>query len=405
MQIGSLIKYHRLKQGMTQSTLAMGICSVPHLSKIENNSKEANGETIRLLLERLEISLQDVETSTRNIRHLLTEFLAHIQYYEEDKITHAFLQLENYKEIVVFTDYIYLYELYKLRYFLFITDRSNAEKQLRWLQSQKQNFSQYERYLLSYFSALVLVLRGRYEEADEILSLIVQENNGLGSFEGEVFYHLAVVKGHLDQSSQAILYGKKALQFYKDQYNFKRILHTLMSLAINYSRSKVYSEALETYNHLLRNTEMFPHSNLLPQVYHNIGDLHHNMGNYSIALAYFKKSASIMPKNTENYLLCLYNVSQTEFTLERLSESKQSFELLKEEALKMKVIHYRLYAIFYLILINDQKGKAMLFLEKKLLPFTSKRGELKEAHHHFSNILANYYKQEGKFEKAVQFIM
>ncbi|MFF2753482.1 tetratricopeptide repeat protein [Psychrobacillus sp. NPDC058041] len=405
MQIGSLIKYYRLKQEMTQSTLAMGICSVPHLSKIENNSKEANRETIRLLLERLTISLQDVENSSRNIRHLLTEFIAHIQYCEEEKVTEAFLQLENYKEIVIFTDYMYLYELYKLRYYLFIKDVDIAEKQLKWLQFQKQNFSQHEKYLLSYFSGLILLLRGRYVEADEILSLVIEENIGLGSFEGEIYYHLAVVKGYLDQSSQAILYGKKALQFFKEQYNFKRIIYALMSLAINYSRLKVYNEALETYNHLLRITEMFSHSNLLSQVYHNIGDLHHNMGNYSIALAYFKKSASIMPTNNENYLLCLYNISQTEFILERCSESKDSFELLKEEAFIMKIFHYQLYAKFYLLLLNDQKEKAMIFLEKKLLPFTSKRGELKEAHQHFSNILADYYKQEGKFEKAVQFIM
>ncbi|QFG01090.1 tetratricopeptide repeat protein [Psychrobacillus glaciei] len=390
---------------MTQSTLSMGICSIPHLSKIENNSKEANKETIRLLLERLAISLQNVEDSSRNIRHVLAEFLAHIQYCEEEKVTEAFLQLEYYQEIVLFTDYIYLNELYKLRYYLFIKDIAKAEKQLKWLQFQKQNFSQHEKYLLSYFSALILVLRGRYEEADELLSNVVQEHIGLGSFEGEIYYHLAVVKGYLDQSSQAILYGKKALQFFKEQYNFKRIIYALMSLAINYSRSKVYNEALETYNYLLRITEMFPHGNLLPQIYHNIGDLHHNMGNYSIALAYFKKSSTIMPKNNENYLLCLYNVSQTEFRLEQWSESKESFELLKEEALKMKALHYRLYAIFYLLLLNDQKEKAMLFLEKKIMPFTSKRGELKEAHHHFSNILADYYKQEGEFEKAVQFIM
>lgn len=65
MKIGSLIKYYRTKLGMTQNTLAMGICSIPHLSKIENNNKEANSETIRLLLERLNISLHNVENSEK----------------------------------------------------------------------------------------------------------------------------------------------------------------------------------------------------------------------------------------------------------------------------------------------------------------------------------------------------
>lgn len=93
------------------------------------------------------------------------------------------------------------------------------------------------------------------------------------------------------------------------------------------------------------------------------------------------------------------------FRLERWTDSKESFNLLKEEAIKMKVLHYRLFAMFYLLLLTDQKAKAMAFLEKKLIPFISKIEELKEAHHHYSNFLADYYKQEGKFEKAVQFIV
>ena len=63
MKIGSLIKFHRTKLGMTQNELATGICSISHLSKIENNSKEGNSETIRLLLEKLNIQLHEVKNN------------------------------------------------------------------------------------------------------------------------------------------------------------------------------------------------------------------------------------------------------------------------------------------------------------------------------------------------------
>jgi len=59
MNVGSLIKYYRTKQGMTQSELVEGICSVPHLSKIENNGKEGNDQTIDLLLKRLGANLME----------------------------------------------------------------------------------------------------------------------------------------------------------------------------------------------------------------------------------------------------------------------------------------------------------------------------------------------------------
>ena len=60
MQFGPLIKFYRIQQGLTQKELANGICSVPHLSKIESNSKEANEETMGLLLERLGVNLASI---------------------------------------------------------------------------------------------------------------------------------------------------------------------------------------------------------------------------------------------------------------------------------------------------------------------------------------------------------
>ena len=402
MRIGSLIKFYRTKRGLTQNSLAMGICSVPHLSKIENNSKEANVETIRLLLERLSIDLQDVQANEWNILELLKEFLSHIHYLEEEKAKNAYKQLEGYRELIVFTDFIYLYELYKLRYYLLINNREAADYQLKWLHAQRQNFSQYEKYLLLYFGALILMLRGRYEEADRQLTRIIQDKAEMGTFEGEIYYHLAVVKGHVDEASLAIIYGKKALQFYSNQYNFKRILHTLMSLALNYSRAKIFNEALETYNHLLRSIEMLNQKHLLPKIYHNIGDLHQRMGDYKQAVEYFQKSAAIIPKDTENYLLCLYNLAQTQFRLEQWDECRESFTLLKMETKKQKVLHYRLFTNFYLLLLDNEKEKAMLFLEEKLVPYTARVEDFKEAHHQFLVILTDYYRQEGKFEKVVQ---
>ena len=404
MKIGSLIKYHRTKQGMTQNTLAMGICSIPHLSKIENNSKEANTETIRLLLERLKINLQDVKKSEQNIQYLLNRLLEHMNFQEEVKAKEALEELKDFEEMIVFTEYIYLYELYRLRFYVFTKEKGLAENQYRWLNAHKQNFSQHENFMFFYFGALVLLLRGKYEEADRELSKILLENKELGMLEGEIYYHIAVVKGRLEESSQAIIYGRKALQFYKDQFNFKRILHTLMSLALNYSRGKVYHEAIETYEHLLRNVELLQQHHLLPHIYHNIGDLYQNKGDYEIALQYFEKSTALMPKETEHYLVCLYNLAITQLRLEQKEESKLTFLQLKLEAKKKQKLPYRLFSIFYLYLLEDDKPKAMKFLEGRLLPYTARNEELKEVHQQFSQLLGEYYRQEGKFEKAVQFI-
>ncbi|MFZ0368814.1 MAG: helix-turn-helix transcriptional regulator, partial [Halobacillus sp.] len=57
---GSLIKQHRKFNNMTLEDLATGICSVSYLSKIEHNTINASEEIYRLLGERLNIKLNDI---------------------------------------------------------------------------------------------------------------------------------------------------------------------------------------------------------------------------------------------------------------------------------------------------------------------------------------------------------
>lgn len=405
MKIGSLIKYHRTKLGMTQNSLAMGICSIPHLSKIENNNKEANSETVRLLLERLNIDLQDVTNSEETIIQLLNDLQKHINYLENEKAQEAMEKLQTYEEIISFTESMYLYELYKLRYYIFSRNYSLSEHQVRWLNAHRQNFSQHEKYLHLYYHALFLILGGKYEEADHELTHLLQLYPELGSLEGEVYYHLALVKGRLEESSQAIIYGRKALQFYKDQFNFKRTLYTLMSLALNYSRGKVFHEALEIYEHLLRNSELLQQHQLLPAIYLNLGDLYEKKGEYEYALKYFKKSALLMSENNENYLHCLYNIAVTQFHLDEWDSSIESFTKLKELAKRKNELIFNLIAVFYLYLLEKENKKAIDFLEGRLINCTSHSLDLKETNQQFYSLLGEHYRQEGEFEKAIHFII
>lgn len=403
MKIGSLIKYHRTKLGMTQNELAMGICSIPHLSKIENNSKEGNHETIRLLLEKLNIQLQEVNHSEKQIKWLLNKLQKHIIYSEEEKARQIMEKLKEYEELIVFTDSIYLYELYKLRYYVYLNNCDLAEIQLNWLNQNVKNFSQYEGYLHSFFSALVFLLRGKYVEADQKFSCLLRDYADLGAFEGDVYYHLAIVKGRLEESSQAIFYGRKALAIYKDEFNFKRILNTLLSLSLNYTQGKVYNEAIEVYEHLLRNVELLQQHHLLPQIYHNMGDLYQKKGEYATALVYFEKSVLLMSKSNEHYLICLFNLAYVQYQMKKVEESKKNFLLLKRESKKSRI--FNLLAIYYLHLLENDKEKAVEYLEVYLIPYISRKEELKETHRYFSKLLSQCYLNAGEYEKAVQFIL
>src|SRR5690606_9163141 len=143
---------------------------------------------------------------------LLKDLQKQINYLENEKATETMDRLKEYEEIIGFSESIYLYELYKLRYYVFINEYKLAEHQLKWLNAHRQNFSQHEKYLHSYYYALVLLTRGKYAEAAVELTDILHTNPELGSLEGEFYYHFSLIKGRLDEPSQAIIYGRQALQ-------------------------------------------------------------------------------------------------------------------------------------------------------------------------------------------------
>lgn len=404
MKIGSLIKFHRTKQGLTQQTLADGICSVPHLSKIENNSKEANEETIRLLLERLSIDLQDVEKLEEEIKELLKQFTDQMYYLEREEAEKTYQSLKSKEEIIPFTHYLYLYEMYKTRYFLFTNNIDKVEKQLKWLHTHKTNFSQQEVYLHKYISALVLMIRGKMEEADSEISELIDTAILTPENMGEISYNYSIIKSNLNQYGPAIYYGKNALHQFKEDFNYFRIINVQMLLAVNYSRAKMFNEAEEIYKHLIRNTGILNMNHLLPKIYHNLGDLYHTMMLSEKASEYFSKAMDLLPEQSDLYMLCLYNKAVTELESGDYEDSHISFKKLYDVASKSNVTHYQLFSNFYSLFISEKVDEAMIYLEQKILPYTQKRSELKESHHHYSLLLADYFKEKGQYDKAVQFL-
>jgi HTH-type transcriptional regulator, quorum sensing regulator NprR len=404
MKIGSLIKFYRTKANLTQSELCEGICSVPHLSKIENNWKEANEETISLILKKLNISIQDIESKSNQIKELLQELIEHIHFHQREKSYQKFDELQQYSELIPFTTYMYLFELYKFRYYLFQHHLDLAEEQRKWLKKQKINFSQHENYLYNYYFAIYLILKKKYFDADQLLVDLVHRQQDELFLSAEVYYHLAMVKGYMEQPGHAVFYGRKALGLYTNQYNFKRMLHTLMVLGINYTHSEIYPEALDCFKHLQRNTEILGDSSLGPQVYHNIGFLKTKMGLLEEAVQCFKKSIELQEPDSFYYLTSLHSLAETYFTLQQFEESRTTFTLVLDISKETGNQLYKMLSTFYLYLINNEETKGFEYLELKVLPLLRSSSEYRQELHTFSYILARQLQKSGRYEDAINYI-
>ncbi|MFP7297437.1 helix-turn-helix domain-containing protein [Neobacillus niacini] len=402
MEFGPLIKYYRTQRGITQKELAAGICSIPHLSKIENNSKDANEETISLLLERLEVSFEEMEEKEELIKTLLRDFGEKINFYLREEIEDIYQKLKEIEHVIPFSAHMYSYELYKYRYLLFKGLLSEAEVQRDLLQKQKKNFSQHEGYLFRYYNAVFLILKGQFKKADAIFDEIFLENNN-ERVNGEFLYHWTFVKGALDQSGHAIHFGRQALQIFMNQHNFYRILHTLMLLGISYSRSNIYEEAQLCFNHLIRNAELLKEEKILPQIYHNMGFLQDRMNNVKDALTYYEKSLSLHTVKNQHYLVTLYAIGEIHYKLNSLEKAKECFLNVKSLAKETGVRKQSLLADFYLIRM-DSPEKAMRYLESKVIPFLEGAKEHKDDRIRYYKLLSEYYNENGKYLEAVNYL-
>jgi HTH-type transcriptional regulator, quorum sensing regulator NprR len=399
MQIGSLIKFHRTKLGLTQNELAAGICSIPHLSKIENNSKEANGETLKLLLGKLQIEMQDVVESEQQISNLLYQLLKNITYVEIDEAKQTMQKLKEMEELITFTDQIYLYELYKMRYFISINELNIADEQYNWLYSNKRNFSQHEKYLLLYLRGLLFLTRGRYEEADNTFTELMNTKLEFGLLQGELYYHLSILKSRQDEINLALLYGRKALELFKDQYNFKRITYTLMSLALNYSNGNAFDEALEMYEHAIRNVKVLNETKYLPQIYHNIGMVYFLSKEYVNSIEYLNKSINMIDCADSHYYISIFNLALCHYEIGMVEESKRLFIKLINETSKTSIFNSLGQA--YIYFLQGDKTNGILLLEDKIVPVLIKDNQYSILFGYLKEVLREYYLDTKKYEKAL----
>jgi HTH-type transcriptional regulator, quorum sensing regulator NprR len=402
MQFGPLIKFYRIQQGLTQKELANGICSVPHLSKIESNSKEANEETMGLLLERLGVNLASITENEEQIKQLIKELNEKIDFIQDEEADTTMEILKEFEGIIPFTTNLHTYELTKFRYLIFKHRFTEAQEQYELLKKQKKIFSQPQMALFSYLHAVMLLKKRIYKKADQILDTI-----GRGSKfdipDGEILYHRALAKTSPEDLGYAIYYGKMALQEFMEQHNFKRILHVLMLLGINYTNSKIYEEAQDCYKNLIRNAEILQEKKLLPEIYHNMGYLQKKLKNYREAIFFFEKSLSIQTKGTQHYLITLYSIGEIQYELQHEEKAREAFEEVYQLSKDSENRKYRMLANYYLMTL-DSPEKSLDYSETKVIPFLEESDGKSEELIWFYKMLSNHYREIGRFDQAVKYI-
>ncbi|MFC3209981.1 helix-turn-helix domain-containing protein [Planomicrobium okeanokoites] len=400
MNIGSVIKYYRSKNNMTQSQLADGICSISHLSKIESNTYTPHESTIEALLLKMGVQWKKEIAKRSRLERQLNDFVTCSLHYDLDemKLQYEKLQLDN--DYIQSTDLVNQYELYKFRYYLYIKDQTRADRQKAMLERMKNSFTEAETWMHQLFLSLYYTMANKKELAMEYVNSL---DGGIQSipqkFEGEFYYQKARLLIMHEQYELSAHFAELSVQYFKLNYNYIRLLHAQLLLAINYMRRNLLVQAAGIFEVLKRNTRLTDQQELYHQTLYNFAELLKTRHDHNQAFDLLTELHDILPKDTYFYKAVL--VSLIETAVEVGADAWNYVRELRELAAGPEDEYFLLY-LNYFEKRNFSQPDLLAYSEEKMFPFFRKHGYIRESKK-IALELAEHFKSAKQWEKAMYY--
>lgn len=380
-KIAKLIAFKRLSLNITQEELANGICSIPYLSKLENNKlDQPNKETIDLLLKKLNVNLSNIENTQLQVQELIVSLFQFINKKKDQEVEICWSKLVKIltvEEECFFSPY---FSLIKLRYLLFKKDIQNAKISKQELDKLCKVFTRDQTFYYYYFSGLFYFLNRNLEEGirffEKAISVNLPEN--LKSDKSYLIYHLALAHSLNKSAALALQYSKEALELFQNEMEFMSEIDCYILMGINYTETKQYQKALKIYNNILKISSQLEDDLLISKVNHNIGYLYSKQNISEMAIKYYKKSIHNRKEQDDNYLNTIYYLAKEYIKIKELQLAKY----LLEEGIRIslvanKEINHNFVRLKMLFLsIEDHSDDYLNFINESAIPYYKDKNDL-----------------------------
>ena len=400
MNIGSILKYYRMKNNMTQAELCEGICSISHLSKIESNKYVPHIETINELFKRMNVEWEQEVNTYEYWKDKLESFIIHSIYYDLISMEQVFKELTAQEDYLQSTDLVNRYELFKLRYFLLKRDLPRTTQQAAILKRMEQSFTDYEKGVSKVIYLIHDIFSQNFTEAESRLERIEEFRESIPNmFEGELYYQRAYLLHNKAHYSKSTYYAEMAVDHFRKDSNYIRLLHAQLLLAINYTNRDFILQADGLFKTILRNAKMMKMDQLYQGALYNYSVLQNRRGLHKSAYDMLHELKALLEPGTDYYQAVLIHLLQT-----AVEESKEIDSLLDElEVLaERKKDPYLQVQMDYFRKTKLSQQELFDYCEQIAFPFLKKHDYIGEARS-IAWRLANYYRSIGDYEKAAPY--
>ncbi|MGL4522030.1 MAG: helix-turn-helix domain-containing protein [Bacilli bacterium] len=308
---GKLIQYYRKKNGLSQKTLCEGICSITHLSKIENDETKVADETIALFFERLNIVPSEDYLLSEKLEQTLTLF-------RQMLVANDFKSAKRYKnELVKYSDFPYLYEnityfLINAKYALLTEDYKKFERILKKIPQNDEKITQFQKDYRSHILGIYHIKKLDFTSSHQLLHTIDVQNYS----NKEIHYHLAIANYYLGNLVNAYEHALQAKQFFLDQQYFTKLLHTEQLILMLVEDEIVCIDQLkERYDRLIDLAVRLEERKSIQTLNHNLAIQYFKRRRYDLAIEFFETAISTKTKSSPDkqismlyFLFCWRNL-------------------------------------------------------------------------------------------------
>ncbi|QTD41035.1 tetratricopeptide repeat protein [Sporosarcina sp. Te-1] len=407
MRIGHVIRAERVRQEMKQVVLAKGICTPSYLSKIERNLIEPSEEIVELLMERLGLDsakfLQPAQDKTeQEFSQMLKDSYRNVITKRDKDYTRQQLELL-LQENPIFEDQsiYYTHSLIIIRFRLIAgDDLDDIGKELDNMANFSEYFGSMQTYLFTLNKALFYYTKSHFKKALEHFEQVIfqSENIYLEDWEkAELFYMLGVAYTADVRIFHSIEYIRRALAYFRENFQMKRVLDCYILLGITYKKSEQYQEAYEAYTKALQLCDEFNLDNEKGLIYHNIGTLCAIKGKSEEAIENYIKSLELKESH-DSPLITIYcliieysKMNDKKLVDEWTSKGLSLYQELNDETLDSYFHHYRFYRSLH------QKGGLSVSVAKETIQYFKDIQDFRHVHK-YCTALAEWYYSNRKYK-------
>jgi transcriptional regulator with XRE-family HTH domain len=398
--IGQKIYYFRKLKGITQKQLSQGICSVPHLSKIENLHEYPSADILKQLCNRLGISSNEIDSQRDllSINLQLDEWYTKLISGNKEEATQQYSVLVTQIALFQEPDVLLKFNLLTIRYYLLLRDFDEASKMFKELQPFIKKLSSKLKYYYYLFNGIYFSFREDYLEALHSFNEAERVQEELKIQDPEIFYRLAQVNLNMYRTYYSNKYADIALEIFDRTCNYVRSIDCQILLSINLTRQNNYAQAEKHLLNAQQLSRAFNNNEQLSIIYHNLGYLYFVQGYFQQAIKFFADSLNYSydeehEKNVRTYHCLarshyiLNDVKTANYWLEKGNAIANHYNLTEF------VHHYNALKCQY----NPDDNQLENVLKNDVIPYFEKKHKWYHVAE-YSEILANEYSKRNKYK-------